>query len=261
MIGWLFNASLALGAAQPAPGPDAVSAEHRQERLDALLAARDYRALGQTVAAVRQQADLRSDLDWLQARMIEGNSAFIPMLYSRLLWVASEGLPEAQRHQLRQTSAMAMLYALAAIEVDGTRCGDRTAPAHRAEQLMTWNPPALTFIGTLSQEERERLIEVALLTEARTAARRDANGDVDFLCRSGMEETQYNLTHGTAREVPSQPGQPGRTVELSGDGRYTPSEVPLAQRQATAAQKRQALRAELTRFVQGLSRPPAPARP
>ena len=246
---WTVAAALALTAGQPALTDEQVSPDHAPARLEALLAERDYVALGRTIRDVSRQADLNSDLDWLRAKMVEGNSAFVSMLYSRLLWVAAAGLPETQRHQLRQTAVMATLYAQAAITIDGARCGDRSAPQHRSEQLLSWNPEIWPFIAALSAEERQHIVDIAVMGERRTADRRDAIGDVDFLCRAGLEETQYNLTHGSAREVPSAPGVIGRTIELRGDGGYVPSQAPESEWRARAATLRAQLPADLTAYL------------
>jgi hypothetical protein len=260
MLAALAASALAPEQAQPAPAPALtemqVSPEHEPAALDALLAARDYSKLGQRIAGVRRQADLRSDLDWLKARMLEGNSAWIAMLYSRLLWVGASGLPEEHRRNLRQTAVMAAVYAMAAITVDGTRCGDRSAPAHRREQLMMeWNPEIWRFAATLTPEERDTIAALAVKIEQRTAARRDSIGDVDFLCRAGMEETAYNLRHGTQKEDPPKPGQIGRRIVLTGDGRYVPSQRPEAEWRKDAAAARTALPAQLAQLLNGLAAP------
>ena len=245
MMMWFLAALVVTAPVQPAEAPEAVSAEHAPARLDSLLAAKDYSTLAQTIAGVSRQPDLRSDLDWLKARMMEGHTAFVTMLYSRLLWSASEGLPPEIQSQLRQTAAMATLYAYAAIRIDGSRCGDASAPSRRAEQLMTWNPAIWPFIHSLADEQRQTLTRVAVAVEAHTAARRDAAGDVEFLCRFGMEEMSHGLTHGTTRELPPSPGTIGRTVEVIGDGSYRPSERPEAEWRAQAARLRASLAADL----------------
>jgi hypothetical protein len=250
-------------AQTPAPAPDeaAVSADHQPAALDRLLAGHDYNVLGARIAEVRRQADLSSDLDWLKARMLEGNSAFVTMLYSRLLWVAADGLPDEPKSELRQTALMAAFYALAAIQVDGARCGDRSAPGHRSDQLMMeWNPEIWRFGAALTPAQRETILKVAVGIEARTAARRDAVGDVDFLCRAGMEEMSYNLQHGTQKEAPPAPGQIGRTIVLTGDGKYVPSQRPAAEWRKDAAAARAALPTQLGQLMAALAAPaPAPA--
>ena len=244
MLSWDVLAAVAM-VAQPALPEQQVSPEHAPDRLNRLLVAQDYSALGETIRSVSRQADLRSDLDWLRARMLEGHSAFVTMLYSRLLWVAAGGLPDPHKGQMRQTAAMTTLYAHAAIAVDGARCGDPTAPSRRAEQLMGWNPEIWPFIASLTAEERQRLVQVAVQIEMNTASQRDAAGDIQFLCRYGLEETQYNLTHGTARDVPTPPGMVGRTVELRGDGGYVPSQRPDAEWRRRAVETRASLASQL----------------
>ena len=236
-----------------APVQGQVSPDHQPATLDAMLAAKDYRKLGDTIRSVSRQEDLRSDLDWLKDKMMSGESAWISMLYARLLWAASEGLPAGAQSQLRQTAAMATLYAFAAIQIDGTRCGDRTAPANRFQQLMGWNKDVWPFIASLSEPERATMLKLVPLIESRTAAKRDQQGDVEFLCRAGMEETAYNLKNGTAVEAPPVPGQFGRNVVLSGDGKYKPSERAESEWKPDAEKYRAALPQALAKQFATLS--------
>ncbi|HEY0026375.1 MAG TPA: hypothetical protein VGC35_00740 [Allosphingosinicella sp.] len=260
MAFWTITAALAASAAQAPPPPMLpvpdmeVSPEHAPAALDALLAARDYMTLGKRIGEVSRQPDLVSDLAWLRDRTLEGNSAFVAMLYSRLLWTAAGGLPEEPQRDWRQTAATMTLYAQAAIMVDGQRCGDRSAPANRSQQLLGWNREIWPFIGSLGAEERQRLVDLAVLLEARTAARRDAAGDVDFLCRGGMEEIQYNLVHGTSREEAPRPGVFGRQIVLEGDGKYKPSERPQAEWSGGAAKVRPTLSAGLAAMTDTVAR-------
>ncbi|MGH6781840.1 MAG: hypothetical protein ACREB5_07035 [Sphingomonadaceae bacterium] len=226
-----------------------LSKDHDPANLTRLMEAHDYLALGKIVSSPETKADLYSGLGWLRERMIEGNSAFIAMLYARNLWMLSAELPQEQRDQLREMAVLATLYASAAIVVDGTRCGDVTAPGNRATQLATLIPEIPTFLDKMPLERRKMVVEGALLTEQRTAARRDARGDVAFLCMGGMEEIQYNLRHGTAKEAPQKPGQIGRNIQVFGDGHYRPSvtEEKIWKPRAEAA--RVGLRARLERLA------------
>jgi hypothetical protein len=186
--------------------------------------------------------------------MMEGNSAFVSMLYSRLLWVAASEFPDEARRQWQQTAVMASVYAFAAITVDGSRCGDRSAPAHRQEQLLTvWNPEVWRFASTLSAEERQTVARLAVLIERKTAQRRDVTGDVDFLCRAGLEETSYNLQHGTQKEETPVPGQIGRRITLTGDGKYVPSERPDSEWRKDSASVRAGLPAALAGLLESLA--------
>lgn len=223
---------------QPVAVPPPIT---RTATLDTALASKDYGKLVATVRSGASQDDLRTDLDWLKAKMMAGETAFVTMLYARLLWSATEGMPPEQASPLRQTAGMAMLYAQAAIQIDGARCGDRSAPSHRLTQLASWIPGMWTFIGSLSEQDRAVMLALVPRLEQRTAASRDQRGDVDFLCRSGLEETTYNLKHGKAREVPAKPGQIGRQIELSGDGKYQPSVRPEAEWKVEAEKLRASL--------------------
>ena len=249
MSGWTGLLSAALLVSQPGLAPEQVSAEHQPSKLDSLLAVENYVALGRTISTVSRQSDLRSDLDWLKLQMMDGRSAFLTMLYSRLLWVAATGLPDAEKSKLRQTAAMTTLYAYAAIAVDGSRCGDRSAPSRRLDQLMLWNPDIWPFIGSLPAIDREQVLEVAVALEKHTAAKRDLSGDIEFLCRAGLEEMDYNLKHGSSREVPTPPGSIGRTIELSGDGKYKPSLRDEQEWRPEAAKLRSSLHSSLSQLV------------
>lgn len=258
MVGWVLAAWTAMAAVQPAQAQGQVSAEHQPARLDRLLEAKDYAALGDTIAGVTSAIDMASDLDWLKAQMLEGNSAFISMLYARQLWILANHLPAEKAVPVKRTAAMATVYAYAAITVDGVRCGDRSAPSRRAEQLMTWIP-IWPFIRSLSAEERQALTQIVVALESRTAAQRGASGDVDFLCRNGLEEMRYNMEHGTAREVPTPAGGIGRTVELYGDGNYEPSVRPESEWRPEAMEARSSLPAELSTLINGPGKAGTPA--
>ncbi len=95
------------------------------------------------------------------------------------------------------------------------------------------------------------MIELATLVEEKTSAVRDAKGDVDFVCRYGMEETTYNLRHGSSREVPNELGQFGRQIMLSGDGNFRPSVRPDADWKPEAAKLRASMRADLEALISG----------
>jgi len=230
-----------------------VSPSHQPAALDALLRTKDYKMLGETIQTANRPQDVQSDLDWLAQKMMSGETAWITMLYARSLWAAADRTPPALRNQLRQTAVMATLYARAAIQIDGARCGDRTAPVHRLEQLAGWNREVWTFLASLPEADRSTILKLVPLLEKRTAFRRDQQGDVDFLCRAGLEETSYNLQHGGSREVPAKPGQIGRQIELYGDGKYKPSERPQTEWKAEAERRRAELPAELAKQVAGLS--------
>jgi hypothetical protein len=147
--------SALVAAASPAAGqaPKPSLAEpgaERAARLSALLAAEDYMTLGRMIREPITEADVRIDLDWLKDRLLEGNSAWIAMLYAKLLWSVSDRSPPEAAGGLRQTAVMASLYAYAAIGIDGARCGDRSAPSNRLDQLMGWEGRIWPFLTEMT---------------------------------------------------------------------------------------------------------------
>jgi|GEM_PF-5584873 len=245
-------------AAPPAMPPPAAEDLGRVARLSALLAAQDHMALGRMIREPATEADVRTDLDWLKERLLEGNSVWIAMLYAKLLWSLSDRSPPEAAGELRQTAVMATLYAYGAIGIDGARCGDRSAPSHRLDQLMGWEPRIWPFLAEMIPEHRQRAIDLAVQIEQRTRARRDAAGDVEFLCRAGMEEMSYNMAHGTMREVEPKPGQIGRQIVVDGDGKYRPSVRQEKAWRPEAEAARSGLRAFLSELVVAMTQPPRP---
>jgi hypothetical protein len=243
---------------QTALVPGGVSPNHQPAALDTLLASKEYKKLGATIQSISTREDLRSDLDWLKDKMMSGETAYVTMLYARLLWEVSDHVPPEQQSQLKQTAAMATLYAYAAIQIDGTRCGDRSAPAHRLEQLTEWNPKIWPFVASLPGADKSIILKLVPLLERRTAARRDQQGDVEFLCRDGLEEIRYHLSHGGSREVAAKPGQIGRRIEVYGDGKYKPSERSVAEWKPEADKRRAGLPATLAALVERLSNSQSP---
>jgi hypothetical protein len=258
-----FVSALAVAAASPAaapaaPPPPAAQGKDRAERLSALLAAQDHSALGRMIGEPATEADVASDLDWLKERMLEGNSAWIAMLYAKMLWSLSDRSPPEVAGEVRQTAVMAILYAHAAIGVDGARCGDRSAPSHRLDQLMGWEPGIWSFLREMTPAHRQRAVDLAVLIENRTRARRDSRGDVEFLCRAGMEEMSYNMTHGAMREVEPSPGQIGRQIVVDGDGKYRPSVREEKTWRPEAEAARAGLRSRLMQLVAAMVGPRRP---
>lgn len=248
-----FSLAFALGAASPpantpTPANDAVRAE-----LDGLLQKKDYLELQRRVLEPRTREELSAFLDWGRERWFEGNSAAVPFIHSRLLWSVASSNPRLA--DLKMTAASALLYVLEVVRIDGARCGDRTAPNDRFFKIARAGRELLAFAAAASPDDREQMISLAELAERNTAVVRDEKGDVDFVCRYGLEETTYNLTHGSSREVPNQPGQFGRQIVLSGDGKYKPSLRPDTDWKPEAAKLRASLRADLEAMLSK----PAPA--
>lgn len=238
--------SLLLGAAA-ATGPS--PADH-VAKLDAALAAQEYQQLSDVMLDRTQspQASVAA-LDWAKKRWMAGTSAAVPFVYSRLLWAMADGSSDPRANGLKQTAVAAWLYVVGTTGIDGARCGDRTAPADRRLRIISMGRDLLAYGAQLPPNEREQAVFVATAIEQRTAAVRDQQGDAQFLCRYGMEETTYNLRNGTAKERAPKPGELGRRIELTGDGKYTPSTRPEAIWRPEAEAARATLSANLAALL------------
>lgn len=244
-----FGLAFALGAASPPATPPAPKNEPVRAELDGLLQKKDYVELQKRVLEPRTHEELSAFLDWGRDRWLEGNSAAVPFIQSRLLWSVASSNPRLA--DLKMTAASALLYVLVVVRIDGARCGDRTAPNDRFFKIAHAGRELLAFAAAASPDDREQMISLAELAERKTALVRDEKGDVDFVCRYGLEETTYNMTHGSAREVPEQPGQFGRQIVLSGDGNYKPSVRPEADWKPEVAKLRASLHADLEALLTG----------
>lgn len=248
---------VAAALAYAAPATAQVLPADRPAALDALLAAKDYHALTATIRNGSTQEKLKSDLDWLRAKLVSGESALVSMLYARLLWDSSSEFPAQPKKGFRQTASFAILYAYATIQIDGSRCGDPSAPSRRADQLVMMIPEFRPFFAALSEAERAAIGDRVVEIEQSTAERRDQQGDVKFLCSGGMEEMAYNLENGSSRELPAT-SDGWKRIEVTGNGTYKPSERPEAEWKAEAARQRAALPATIAEAIAALSaEPPA----
>lgn len=234
--------SLLLGAA----AATAQSPTDHVGKLDAALAAQDYKKLSD-VMLDRTQSPQQSvaALDWAQKRWMAGSSAAVPFVYSRLLWSMANGASDPRADGLKQTAVAAWLYVVGVTAIDGARCADRSAPGDRRLRIMAAGRELLAYGAQLPPTEREQVIFVATAMEQRTAVVRDKQGDVNFLCRYGMDEISYNLRNGGAKERLAKPGEFGRQIELSGDGKYVPPTLPEVAWRPQAEKARATLSADL----------------
>ena len=238
--------SLLLGAAA-ATGQS--PADH-VAKLDAALVAQDYKQLSdQYLDRTQSPQDSIAALDWAKKRWTAGSSAAVPFVYSRLLWSMVDGSSDPRANGLKQTAVAALLYVIGTTGIDGARCGDPSAPADRRLRIVSMGRDLIAYGAKLPPNEREQAVFVATAIEQRTAAVRDRQGDAQFLCRYGMEEITHNLRHGPAKERSAKPGELGRQIELTGDGKYVPSIRPEAIWRPEAEKARSTLLADLTALL------------
>ena len=194
--------------------------------------------------------EFSESLSWLRDHWLEGNSAYVPITYALALWEYAKNEPDYYiKHNLKITAVTSMLYFYGVIEIDGARCADHTALAHRREQFPTIIPNLLDYISEMSSAEKNLSVKVAIGVEVKTAARRDEIGDVEFLCTGGLEQISYGLKNGTTKEVPAKPGQFGRQIVVDDGGKYKPRTLEPKIWQPVASQARIDMKVKLESLI------------
>ena len=215
-----YAASAKLNAA-PSQQSAATSAElPSDQNLDALLLAKKWNELGTALSRAKSPESVGRKLDWLQSKLDVGGGSLLGFIYARDLWDIGEAQKVKDPNQdLRLTAGLIALYTYELIAIDGAKCADHSAPGHRVDQLVMNNAPALSYLKAQSQELKAKIVDLAIAMEKKTAPLRKLD---DLLCRSGLEEMQAGLAAGKTREVPTPPGQVGKTVEVDPPADFAP---------------------------------------
>ena len=188
-----------------------------EQRLDDLLAARDWNALGRELSTGKTTP---RDMDWLHSRVDAGGGLMLTILYARDLWVVGkqQGVGDVDK-DLRITAGLISLYALEQISIDGVKCADVSAPGRRVDQVLAARRETLAFLSAEPPEVKTNIIDLALALEAHTAPLRP---DDDLICRDGLEQMRASLATGRQRELPAAPGQ-NKTVVVTPPPGWKPS--------------------------------------
>jgi hypothetical protein len=222
--------------AQSAPG---------EGDLDSLLAAKDWNKL--STALSRPDRDEKKSLDWMKAKLLSGGWYLVSVLYARDLWsISTQARVDDPEKDLRLTAGMVALYSAAVILVDGSKCDDQTAPAHRMDQLLQARAATLTFMKQQPPATKQKAIELAVALEAKTAA---ARGSDDLLCRDGMAQIRAGLERGTQHPVPTAPGAVGKSVAVEAPPDWRPTILPEQDYVPKQEAARAKLKATLAQFV------------
>ncbi|WP_203309516.1 hypothetical protein [Sphingomonas beigongshangi] len=217
--------------------------------LDAMVQARSFIPLGNRLMAPKDLAAIDLDLNWMQARLFEGAGFFVAYSYMRALWALGTHVPADQGEGLKQNAAAMFLYTLSLASVDGSRCGDVTAPGHRQDQLFRQDADVLAYLRGLPPPRRAQVGTIAVSIESATAGVRR---DDPVLCSGGMEEMEAGLKgNGKAplRQVPNAPGVAGKTYAVPPSPAYRPRYVADAVAEPKRVAARQALPTMLTRLL------------
>lgn len=225
-----FAALLVTG---PAPAQEqaqrpSAAALPSDSQLDALHAARDWKALASALYFSDSSAWVTHRIKWLQARVHEGEGSLLDVLYLRDLWNLGNIVKnDDPNDDTRLAAGLIWLYTYEVIAIDGAKCEDRTAPAHRVEQLITLNPDraVLAYLRAQSPATKAKFVDYAISYERQTAPLRKED---DLLCRDGLDQMKSGIEAGTTHDVPTPPGGVGKTVAVEAPPGYTPKYLPAA---------------------------------
>ena len=157
-----------------------------KDQLDDMVRQGRIPDLTRRLASIRTGQELEQDLNWERAAMLKGGGVDVPLAYLQDLWRGGVSEPPPAGDDVKQTAGMILLYVLAVIEVDGTQCGDQTAPNSHFVQLVAQGQPILAYMKTIPAPRRMSVGTIALWLEAATALVRSTD---ETLCRGGAEET------------------------------------------------------------------------
>jgi hypothetical protein len=213
--------SLATAQQQPAAAPAAGLASDTD--LDALLASRDWNALGAALSQPVTKDYIRRKLSWLKTRMENGAGFLVPLFYARDLWVIGSALKvDDPAKDMRVSAGLVSLYAYELIAIDGLECEDRSAPGNRATQLFTSRAAAFTFLKQQPPDLKSKIVDIAIALERKTSPLRK---DDDLICRGGLEQIRAGLERGQQQQVPTPEGHIGKTIAVTPPADWVPKFV------------------------------------
>jgi hypothetical protein len=250
LLGLLTGLVPAKLSAAPNQTPAAASSADlpSDQDLDALLLAKKWNDLASALSRAKSPESVARKLDWLQSRLEVGGGSLLGFIYARDLWDIGEAQKVNDPNQdLRLTAGLITLYTYELIAIDGAKCADHSAPSHRVDQLLMNNAPALAYLKAQPQEFKVKVVDAAIAMEKKTAPLRKLD---DLLCRSGLEEMQAGLAAGKTREVPTPPGQVGKTVEVAPPADFAPRLLTPQSYQPDQERARANMKAILLKLIQ-----------
>lgn len=170
-------------------------------RYDGLFAAHDYGALATELKHGMEASSTAAEtLAWEQRRVAKGSSVFVGAMYAiHLLSSAPGGKDSALDRTIRENAVAAALYTMAAIETDGTKCADASAPTARRQQFVQILTPVWIELRKLPDDAVARGLARALSEEKAIAAARAPD---DYLCRGWTGDIPEVFAAGAAERAP-----------------------------------------------------------
>lgn len=167
--------------------------------------------LTKRLTSITTGEQLNQDLNWERAAMLKGGGVVIPLIYLQDLWRAGVSAPPPSGDDAKRTAGMILLYILALIEVDGTQCGDQTAPNSHFLQISAQGQPILAYMRTIPAAQRMSIGTMALWLESATALVRSTD---ETLCQGGQEETANRGVAGYKPRILSQEAWKPKRAEI-----------------------------------------------
>jgi hypothetical protein len=226
VVSAIFSASVPFLSAAKAQEPPANTSTPlpSDADLDALLAARNWDALGAALSRPGTNQEIARKLNWLKTRMENGGGLLLPTIYARDLWAIGINLKVNDPNtDMRVSAALISFYAYEITVIDGAKCEDQSAPSNRVSQLLRNRAATLAYLKQQPLDLRMKVVEVAIALERKTAPLRK---DDDLICRGGMDEMKASLERGTQQEVPNTTGHYGKTIAVTPPPDWTPKFVP-----------------------------------
>ncbi len=214
-------------ASTPNPFPEPAVDSALAVRLDALVAAEDWKGLREAVSPLNDPPTMLKATNWLKAKADTGGSFIIPFLYARNLWLFTEAARMSNKETadtdgVRNQAALMSLYAVALVHMDGMACADHTAPEHWLTSLAQSEAgSALRYWRDQPADLKDHTVRVAVGLEAITARRRRAEDPL--VCSGGLDELGAGIAAGTVGEGKAEPGHIGRVHEVKPPPGWKPS--------------------------------------
>ncbi|MBV8745802.1 MAG: hypothetical protein JO134_12260 [Xanthobacteraceae bacterium] len=236
-----------IGAQNQAPASAPADLPPDQD-LDALLLAKKWNDLASALSRAKSSDSIVRMLDWLRSRLDAGGGSLLGFIYAKDLWDIGEAQKgDDPNKDLRLTAGLITLYTYELIAIDGAKCADHSAPSHRVDQLLMNNAPALAYLKAQPQELKDKVVDLAIAMEKKTAPLRKLD---DLLCRSGLAEMQAGIAAGKTREVPTPPGQVGKTIEVDPPADFAPRLLTPQSYLPDQERARANMRATLLKLIQ-----------
>ncbi len=234
---------------QMAPVPMA-----HQQSLDRTLISRDWPGLEKAIAILQEDEGPSTVLDWLATRHVAGYLA----ASSRYALYSFDVAEAYKKASLKETGVMLWFYLFAAIQTDGHKCADRSAPGAFLDRVRARTEHIRNYAASLPVDRLRQSKDLALFLEEAIAPNRATD---PVLCAMGMASIQSALNAEVNRILQDgvaaseiegrepREGEIGRQIQVPADANFRPGIKPTTAWQDAASEARAALPDKLERII------------